>query len=172
MAITVVLNIPGQPAAGALELVPLGGNGYTSPHSFYAFEVISAGDVSGGTNLVYVRPDERYTSLVPYVMTRVTGLAADVVVEVVIAATALDRVTQDQTIAFTTSNFAGHLVWRPPPMIIQTPGRTGSVDTPWLRWETANVDGEGLNCIGRIYNFAIDVREKISLPVILSSIPS
>lgn len=160
-----------------VNLVPLGGNGYTAPHSYYGFLLFSAGDASGGVNTVQVGFDERYTSIPAYFMVQVRGMVADINYELLLNADNVDNVAQRDVLTLLTiagQAQDGEAVWRPPPFIMQGRSDAAPVATspPYIRAQFNNLDAEDYILIGRVYNFAIDARQVTPLQTLLAVLPS
>lgn len=172
MAVTKEFFFPDTPAAGDnVELVPLAGNGYTAPHSYYAFDIQADGDATGGSLIVQIRFDERYTSIMPYVMDRTNSIAANVTIQFLLASTNVDLLVEDGVLVFSAS-LPSDFTWEPPPLIIQgQPRQASGLTFPYIRLETANVDSEDHQVFGRVYNFKIDALKHVALPVLLSVLP-
>lgn len=172
MAVLKQYIFPDTPASGdTIELVPLAGNGYTSPHSYYAYDLQAEGASGGGSLIIQLGFDERYTSVVPYVTGRTNDIGADVFAQFTLASTNVDRVSDDFTLAFTNALISSDRVWEPPPIVIPGRPREATLTVPWLRFLTTNVDTEDYQMFGRIYNFKIDALKLIPLPIILASLP-
>lgn len=163
---------PDTPATGdVVELVPLAGNGYTAPHSYYAFDISADGVVGGGNLDIQVRFDERYTSIVPYLEVRTNSISANVTGEWILASTAVDRVVQGPFSLVFDAAQASNQVFEPPPLIIQGAPRETLMTYPWFRFRTVNVDTEDYQIFGRVYNFKIDALKVIGLPALLAVLP-
>jgi len=172
MAVTKQYFFPDTPASGdTVELVPLAGNGYTAPHSYYAFEINANGDVSGGALIIQIRFDQRYTSIVPYMTARTNDNAADVDAQMSIVSTNIDRVVNNFTLVFENATLSSDVTWEPPPIIVPGLPRETLLTAPWARFLTVNVNTENYNFFGRIYNFKIDALKHTALPVLLSVLP-
>lgn len=173
MAVLKEYFFPDATVAGdTVELVPLAGNGYTAPHSYYAFDLQAEGASGGGSLTIQFRFDERYTSILPYITVRTSSIAANVNASFIVASTAVDRVVKPVVLVFTDAINSADVTYEPPPIVIPGRPREGStMTTPWARVRTANVDTEDYALFGRIYNFKIDALKIVPLPVLLSTLP-
>lgn len=165
MSVSVSLDLPDQPAAGGVTYTPLGGDGWTSPHSVFEVTVNSAGDVSGGNNDIDVDFDPRFQSVVTYAAIR--NSSASVAIEMrMTLLPALPR-SSPQLQAFCNAvppnaiDATNLMTWCPPPI----PHFTR------LQARTINADGDSLSLFMYIYNFQITVLQQVPLASILASLP-
>lgn len=165
MAVSVATTLPAQPAIGLNTYVPLGGDGWTAPHSVAEFSISSVGAAGGGNNTITLTFDPRFTSIVSYV--RLVNAGASAAIEMLLRMRPpLPRV-QPQVEAF--ANQAGVLslftqnlfTWAPPPL----------PHMGILEGVTTNVDGDTLSMMGYIYQFQVDVLQKVPLNFVLAALP-
>lgn len=161
MAVTQTTSLPAQPAAGdGAELIPLGGDGRTAPHSEYFVGCEVAGDASGGLATNIINLDNRYSSVIGYVACYVEVAVAAEAMAVGIQAT--DHPAQN-LLTVATNNFMtqqggapvrnGYYVWYPPP-VVWAPG-TGAQ----IFFQTQNVSATEIYGISAlIYNYVADLR--------------
>ena len=76
MAVTLAVTLPGQPVTGINTYTPLGGDGWTAPHSVAEVSMSSPGDASAGNNTIQLTFDPRFTSIVSYVRLSNSGASA------------------------------------------------------------------------------------------------
>lgn len=149
--------------------MPLGGNGFTGPHSAYALEAQLAGDASGGTATVACRMDERFVCLVSYMACRIDGAAADVDYQLFVIAS--ETVVQAGTMKY--MSFAGSaqaaVVWTPPPILLSA-GPGAATSRPLIRFVAPNTNGDTYTLGGRIYNFDKRVRESVPIATLFASV--
>ncbi len=164
MAVATTLTLPDQPATGLVTYVPLGGDGWTAPHSVFEVSVASAGAAGGGNNVVTINFDPRFQSIATYI--RGTNDGASTTIEM--AFELLQTHNQPSLSAFANAiPVAGVLgtvnlmTWCPPPI----PGMRRA------RMTTTNVDGDDLLFQMYLYNFNINVLQRVPLNLILSSLP-
>lgn len=164
MAVATTLNLPEQPAVGLVSYVPLGGDGWTAPHSVFEVSVASVGTASGGNNVVLVNFDPRWQSVVTYM--RCTNSSASTTLEMFMEL--LQVHNQPQLSAFANAvpvaSIAGTvnlMTWAPPPI----PGMRRA------RMTTTNTNGDDLLFQFYLYNFNINVLQKVPLNLILASLP-
>jgi len=163
MAVTDTVVLPAQPTTGALTFVPLGGDGFTAPHSAYVLnnqQVTS--DASGGATSLIAQMDPRFVSLVSFGSMRMIQ-AADTAVDVrwvIGPATGGVQIPQiirqglitDIASGITSSTISD--VFNPTPLLLPGAGQTGQ-----LLCQVVNVDTDILLMSAYIYNFDIRVRE-------------
>ncbi len=165
MAVAITNQLPDQPVLGLNTYSPLGGDGWTAPHSVAEVSVGSAGDASAGNNVITVTFDPRFQSIVAYV--RLSNSSASAGIEMNLSMfPALPR-SQPQLQAFanavpvnalsTTNNFT----WAPPPI----PGLSR------LQATTTNTNGDSLTLMAYIFQFQRRALELVPLNVILAALP-
>ncbi len=162
MAVSLAVNLTDQPPDGKIEYLPLGGDGYTSPHSLYSVDVSLSQDVSGGVAAIVISRDERFEHLITLMGSFNSNTSA--------VATQFDVTAGESSGPFFISNALPVLtpggtqtaLWTPPPII--------NPITMALR--VANVDGFAFTLTMLVFNFRIDASKRIPLPVLLSSLPS
>ena len=166
MSVSASVNLPDQPAAGALEVVPLGGNGFTAPQLAYAITISLASDAGGGTNTLTVVMDPQFTFGISYVQTLVTSSAADVPSRRTISLTANETI-QDAEDAEEGEGTTAVRLWKPPGVL----GTETPLFAPTIVSRIANTDTEThfLSC--RIYCFNKRAREKTPLWQLLQNFP-
>lgn len=177
MTVTCTVALPGQPdQTGQTHLEPLGGDGFTAPHSAYIVYAACDGDVSSGENRIYIQPDARYVSLVQYVAISISGASADKNVRMTITSRSQDALHVVRVIPYYAAvsgagktNNAG--IWSPPPLLIANPGAAAATNPPYLLLMTPNVNGETVALRTRIYNFDVRAREVTPLDDLLASVP-
>lgn len=165
MTVTSTVSLPDQPAAGLVEFVPLGGDGYLAPIAQYILsEFAIAGDVSGGSAQLFVNMDPQYQGLVQLISFRMDGATADTDIVASITTRNLgfsdtfSGVLKDVTISGIT-NTRG--TYAPAPMF----------DFGQINAVVPNVDGDSLT-MGAIINcFARDASRKVPLSILLSCLP-
>ncbi len=164
MAVAIDVTLPAQPGTGINTYEPLGGDGWSAPHSVSEFSMSSAGDASGGNNSITLNFDPRFTSVVSYV--RLSNSSASGALEMNLTMFPVGR-SQPQVQAFanavpviglTTINL---FTWCPPPLPHM--GRLVGL--------TTNTNGDTLSMMGYIYQFQINVLQKVPLNIILASLP-
>jgi len=77
MAVSDSVQLPEQPTSGFTRTQPLGGNGWSDPHSRTTCRITLASAAGGGTNILIIRLDPRYTQLVAFVNVSVAGATVD-----------------------------------------------------------------------------------------------
>lgn len=152
--------------------MPLGGDGFTSPHSLYIVHAVLDSDASGGSNSITVRFDPRYTSLVSYLQTQVTSGAAAIGCRMEIRTSALENVTLQQEmplVAVSGQLRTQGVLWTPPALMV-TAETAPATSPPFYTSAIDNVDTEALLLTARIYNFDRRARELAPLNLLLSSL--
>jgi len=164
VAVSITNQLPDQPVIGASVYTPLGGDGWSSPHSVAEFSVGSAGDASAGNNAIEVLFDPRFSSLVSYV--RLSNSSASTAIEMSLILLPPVRSTP-QVQAFANAvpvmglSTQNNLTWCPPPL----PGLGR------LQALTPNINGDTLSLMGYIFQFERRALELVPLSVILASLP-
>lgn len=168
MSVTSTVQLPNQPAAGSTIWVPLGGNGYTAPHSMFEAEIQIANDAGGGDTRLFILTDPRWESIVH---------RAEIIVS---SASGAERFAFNLNIAQITGfppkipmNYQGlmdlndvtlvnHAFWDLPPHI----------DAQQISMTADNVDVTEVTFLRAfIYNFHKDASQRVPLNVLLESIP-
>ncbi len=160
-AVTTTLTLPGQPAAGTVEYVPLGGDGFYSPIAAYSLANIGAtGAVGGGALTVRVNMDTRYCSLISYVsIGLVQATPADVEVRFTIADTKarVPRLVEQGDVTFVDSDISVATIaktWNPPATVLP-----GGTIAPFVQLVVVNIDADIMNLDALIYLFNVRARE-------------
>lgn len=163
MAVATTMSLPDQPAVGLVTYVPLGGDGWTAPHSVFEVSMASEGAAGGGDNVATVNFDPRWQSVVTYM--RATNDSASGTIEMFMEL--LQDHSQPQLSAFANTvpilgfKTVNLMTWCPPPI----PGMRRA------RCTVPNVDGDDLLFQFYLYNFNINVLQKVPLNLILASLP-
>jgi len=164
MAVLTELTLPGQPASGESRLVPLNGDGFTSPKSLYEVQVLSTGDAGGGNNQINITLDPRFVSLV--VRMELVNLGGSSAVEYQLTqrlvASGLSSAVVGLTVVNTTSAFSPCSVFWDPPGILPIDLITAVV---------ANVDTIVSILSVWIYNFDINALNTVPIHRLLRSLP-
>lgn len=167
VAVNLTVLMPNQPASGQVKYVPLGGDGYSAPHSAYSCFLTLAMDASGGNSTINLQFDPRFTQIVSYMRNEVVGVAADTAQRMFVRIDG-DEIISDTVFAtFWTGTALATRLWKPPGVI----GTSTQVDTAYMTAQMVNTDGDTHNFTCRVYNFDKRARELTPLPVLLSSLP-
>lgn len=171
MSVLTQVELPAQPTVGGVVFHPLGGNGFSGPHSVYHGLVESASDASGGKNEIQVRLDPRFTQLVIQVQCSVAGQAAALdcdiqLFESVNSVMGVRREVPYRPISGLTA--AGHVNWNPAPFLLSAGPKVGSNFQPYLRTAIDNTNGETLYCRFHVYNFDKRARELVPIEIMSS----
>lgn len=162
MAIADTVTLPAQPTSGRVHIVPLGGDGFTAPHSMYTIsDMALTGDVAGGSLQMDIIFDERYCSLVQFVTFRnAQATPADAEFKVSIFSvddnfTPVQLVQGDLTaVAATIDSSSLALTWNPTPILFGGGPAIGRI-----RLRLKNVDADVVRLSATIFLFNIRVRE-------------
>ncbi len=155
--------LPAQPAAGAVDYIPLGGNGFTAPFAAWSVEAMTVtGAPGGGAASMGVSMDMRYCSLVAFVsvsIIQVSAADADLRIQLTGANTTdqAENVVMPSTSATVATRTIG-FTWRPTPMILPG-GQRDAADLPRISARMLNVDADVYELSTLIYLFNIRVRE-------------
>lgn len=166
MSVAATLQVPEQPAAGGLEYLPLGGDGFSAPQSAYAVNVQLASDASGGTSTITINFDPQFLGLVSYVETVVTGASADVPSRRTIGLSTFESM-HDAEDAEEGEGTTVVRLWRPPGAMATQVG--GFV--PNIVGRIPNTNTETHFLTARIYNFNKRAREFTPLYLLLQNLP-
>ncbi len=166
MAVASTVQLPAQPTTGLTETIPLGGNGFSAPHSIVAVELELANDASGGLSSLVINMDPRYTSLVSYITHTTTSAAADPHrCQIAVFNTDCDLwADQPDTVVFNGSAVGAA---KPPGMLLKVvPGQTPRITATWV-----NVDTETniVNC--RIYQFDRQMIHTVPVWLAMQNLP-
>ncbi len=164
MAVTSIVALPAQPAAGSSRLVPLNGNGFTSPKSLYEVQVTLTGDATGNQNTITINLDPRYVSLIARM--EMVNLGASAQVEYQLTQRLVGSgITSSQvglTVVNTTSNLSPcSAYWDPP----------GLLPIDQLTCLVANVDTIVNVLSVWIYNYDINALNTVPIHILLRSLP-
>lgn len=165
MAVSIDNQLPEQPVLGVNTYTPLGGDGWTAPHSVAEVSVGSAGDASGGNNVITVTFDPRFISIVAYV--RLHNSSASAGIEMNLALLPELPRSQPQLTAFYNDvpvaqlNSSNVITWSPSPL----------PHLSRLQATTTNVNGDSLTLQAYIYQFQRTALQQVPLNLILSSLP-
>ncbi len=166
MSVTESFTLPAQPGeAGGSDFVPLGGDGWTSPQSMHILRnVVLTSDASGGTNIITISTDPRFSQIVPWVQVGVLGAAA--AEDFTLALVSRQRQGQAQSVQhqgqtrFTTLS-GGFAIWSPPPVI----------DVDQIICTFNNTDGDAIILNSIVYNYRLRASEKVPISVLLDVLP-
>lgn len=170
MSVAVTLTLPNQPGTGRVRYSPLGGNGRSSPSKICDFNVVLAGDASGGTATLTVEMDRTYSG-VPALLRCVKGALTPAGFNFGIAPTGDGGFTY----AITLNAVAGFdgggasAIWAPPPMYMEQEGPSGAA--PFIVVVSDNVDAETTTFRGQILLFELRARDTAPLEDIYASLP-
>lgn len=165
MSVSVALELPAQPVIGQSVYTPLGGDGWTAPHSVAEVAISSAGDAGGGLNDISVTFDRRFQSIVTYAFLRNSSASQGIEMRITLLPF-LPRSTP-QMQAFANQCFANALddtnliTWNPPPI-----PHFGVCQA-----RTTNVNGDTITLFMYIYQFQQTVLQEVPLDRILASLP-
>ncbi len=168
MSVTATLQLPEQPASGSTIWVPLGGNGYTAPHSMFEVDLQLANDASGGDTRLFILTDPRWESIIHRVELVVASSAAQAEFTLNLNISAIagfpPKVPMNLSgeMDFSTLTGTSAAWWDLPPHI----------DAQQISCTLDNVDATETSIIRAwVYNFHKDASQRVPLGVLLSSIP-
>lgn len=160
------LELPNQPTVGTTQYVPLGGNGFDAPFSYYAVDIQLDADVSGGNNDIIVLMDPQFMGLVSFIQTLVISVSAATPSKRLITMTASDHCRDSRDCVFEAVDGQASILWTPPGLTLNaTP-----LHTPSFRSTIENVDGDDHFFNLRIYNFKKDAEKKVPLRLIMANL--
>jgi len=163
LSISETVVLPDQPAAGSVEYVGLGGNGYLAPHSMYLIDQQITGDVTGGDVLFRISRDERFEHLIMTMMVQGDGSTVDLPFRMEIFRGQQSFLIQSGLIVATTvlNGTGSNRVWSPSPLIGPT----------FWRLRVDNTLGKIVKFKSVIYNFRIDASKLVPLNLLLQNLP-
>lgn len=160
-SVSAVLTLPSQPTTGTVTYIPLGGDGYRAPFAQYNILGFTlAGDASGGSALLQVKMDDRYTCLVPFMQASRQGTDADAFVRMEVTAPGLTAVpiTFGETVVSSGASISPNEIrttWQLPPQLLP-----GQRDTPACVMVMDNIGvTETFRLSLLIYLFNLNVRQ-------------
>lgn len=162
MSIVQAWSLPDQPPTGAVRLVGLSGDGFTSPRSMYLINATDVGDASGGAITFTMTMDPRFISVVSLAGFVVTGGAALVEFRLTV-----EGRTGNVSVASGDSKFTDIIAgiaeasWVPPPL----------VDVQTMIWQIANTDTLPYLVNGTVFLFDREAMNRVPLSVIYASLP-
>jgi len=162
LSVSADVTLPAQPSVGAMKLVPLGGNGFNSPHSMYLIGGFGvAGDASGGNAVVSINMDDRFQCLCSVIESKVDTDAVAATTRLSIHAANIFSIN---VAALQVMDPTGdsRVVWSPPSLF-----NANLIKGVWANIGT----GEDylLSCV--IYNFDKRASELVPLSTLLASLP-
>jgi hypothetical protein len=170
MAIADSFTLPGQPALGSSVYTPLGGNGFSAPHSMYDITFQIVGDATGGNIVLAVVYDSRFTGMINWVCVTANSAAGDLgCVNVISTAEPSGQGFQDAAPMLQASGLAlgTTKLWQPPPVAFTS---TPTFD-PTITTTFANSNLKEFNLTMQIYNFAKRAREKTPMYQLAANLP-
>lgn len=166
MAVSEEITLPSQPALGENVYTPLGGDGWSAPHSVWEVAMSLAGDGSGGNNTLQVNFDPRWQAIVSYV--RIANSGASTTIEMMATLLPDPPRSTPQAQAFSNATPVNTLAggfnvftWCPPPL----------PHFRILKTVVPNTTGDTHTLMFYLYNFQKRVTEKVPLNIILASLP-
>ncbi len=161
MSVNESLTLPNQPTQGSVVIRPLGGDGYTSPQSYYIASHQVDSDASGGTVTNNIVTDPQFQSVIAVANVSMISGAADRLV-------AIGMFTEESAVRLEVianmvldSDVGQHLLYSPAPLF----------PCPRIRCVVDNVDTEETTLKLVVYNFKRDAFQKVPLSVLLDSLP-
>lgn len=162
MAIASDFTLGNQPTVGTSRLVPLGGNGITAPKSMYEVAVSLVHDASGGTAVITITRDPRFSTLMTLANCFYLGAAGGVEVLFSMRDAADNGPFARGFANAVPIGIGGSLaVWNPPPIM--------TMDT----WSLTNTNVTGDTSIFNVwfYNFDRRILELSPMWQILANLP-
>jgi len=171
--------LPDQPSSGITDVQPLGGNGWSAPHSAVYSEALSSGDASGGTNRIQFRFDESHTALPYWLSLKLTGQSADsrALVNLVFGEPGGGMNVQDSVLLHHTPEGGAsesYATWRIPPVVCNPrPGAgSGNATVPFIEVYVENAVGANLTAHLYALEFNPNVAQVTPFPYLTANFPS
>lgn len=161
MAVTSSVVLPAQPDSGSTKIVPLGGDGYSSPQSQYVVDMDVDMDASGTSVKCTIDGDDRFLQIAVCLQVNNTNTTP--------TATQFEiKASEGFTFTSNTLPLAGwnsltNMIYTPLPFFC-----SGSRGQWTVR--TVNTDTFNLRLKALIFNFRIDAAHKIPLTVLTQSL--
>jgi len=162
------LILPAQPTTGTVDYLPLGGDGFSAPFAAYNIRNFGiTGDGSLGSAQLQVVMDQRYCSLIAYVMVRnEQDTVADADIRIRLSALRIAGCDLSETVEAMSALLGVATLtrtWEPPPVVLPGSGGVGT----FLNFRMANLTDDDLFLDALIYLFDIRVRELTPMGPIL-----
>lgn len=159
MTVTQSVQLPDQPTIGTVSLLPLAGDGYSAPHSYFVVDIDSVQDASGGSAIINVEADPRFASYCAMCEVEDTDTTPKKF-QIIIRPPNGPSFSADK-ISTDAISGAQVLMFMPPPLF------------PINHWEmrTANVDTFTFSGKMWILNWRIDAPTRVPFPLILAGMP-
>ncbi len=166
MSVTSAFTLPAQPDNGRVEEVPLGGDGWTSPRSFYAVEETLVHDAGGGSATVTCTLDQRYTSLVSFIVVTVLSAGSSPTATQIGVFQTGDDLWAVVENAIVFGGLAIAQVRPPGMLLVHKPGAV-----PFVQIINVNVDTESTKLNMRVYNFNREMIRNVPISLAMLAIP-
>lgn len=174
-SVTSAVQLPEQPTSGFTRTQPLGGNGWSDPHSRTTCRIALASDAGGGTNIVIIRLDPRYTQLVAFCNISVSAAVADPITgRIELDCGGGEQWFQSLSMPLADTGATGdenNALWTPPNILCSADPNTDNTQPPRVRVIIPNVTAEALSLMIVCYNFDKRAREIAPIGYLMSSIP-
>lgn len=162
MSVSESITLPGQPSAGILDIIPLGGDGFTAPKFAYQLRAMElVGDAGGGNVAMTMNMDPEWCSLVGYMTLRINQVAAaDADFVFIIGGDGTATVALNGLAVATAAAVNSGTIWktwRPEPLILPYGGN------PVASVRVANVLNDVVQLDALVYVFDPRVRETTPL---------
>ncbi len=163
MSVTETITLPAQPTVGNTTFLPLGGNGFTSPHSMYTVAMAIDGDASGGIIQAKVNLDPRYAALISVMQGQSdSAVQADDYRFAIEAKGGVFFLSNVGTMKYSAWEAYNRITWNP----------SGLMDPDSASFQCVNVDAtETYSFSFIVYNFDINAPQQIALPQLFSVLP-
>ncbi len=174
MSVSSLVTLPAQPGSGTTTERPLGGDGWTAPHSVHAVDVELESDASLGTSTIRVHTDPRWSCVISYMLTRLQAPTADMPIAQTIVMgkfSGFAQVTNVIDVSAAPIGISGGVLWTPPPFISSTSDPVSAAVPMYGESLMNNIDTETHTLHMRVYNFHKDAERRVPLSVLLASLP-
>lgn len=175
MSVSDSVQLPEQPTLGATEITPLGGDGWSDPHSRTFCNIQLASASGGGTNILIIRLDPRYTQIVAFATVGVNaGVADPITGRVELDCSPFEAWVQGLSMPLRDTGTTGTehtAIWTPPSVLCSADPSSDSTSQPRVRMIIPNVDTETASLSIMCYNFDKRARELTPIGVLMRSIP-
>jgi len=172
LSVSLVHQLPDQPAVGLVSLITLGGDGFESPRAAIQWRIDLASDASAGSNQISVTFDPVWTAVVNYVGVQVTGAGAFVGHRFALGPgpASLDNILHTGTLQIGPTGFPGVAGWTPPAIVLQAKDSPIDPALPNVQSVLDNTDGETHRFKGQAYLFEKEAVFKVGIEKMLEGL--
>lgn len=170
MSVETTLALPDQPAVGAVEVMPLAGDGLYAPQSLIFAQMTTTGDASGGHHYQKIQMELEHQHMLYYVSAYVDAAAADVVATVNFQWGINAKMQTAVDMRYSAVTGQALALWRPIPAIAGQQFSDGA--PPSFAIWVPNVDGQNLQVNLGALQFVPGARSRSPFPLLSANYAS